>query len=139
MSLHDRLFGTDSEGQMEAFKFRSLIADLTKMASTRTVGDLYPWLRWVPYVTGSVNKMKRIKTGMNKILQDLLEVKKMNSGGTASTTVNGNGNGKHNVVDFVDVLMSQPSEDGHGTLEDDIIRAVVQVRTPTTILFPNCT
>ena len=110
---------------MEAFKFRSLIADLTKTASTRTVGDIYPWLRWVPYITGSVNKMKQIKTGMNKILQDLLEVKKYSSNG-ASITVNGKD--KH-ILDFVDVLMSQPSEDGSGALEDDIIRAVVQVNT----------
>ena len=114
---------------MEAFKFRSLIADLTKTASTRTVGDIYPCLRWVPYITGAVKKMKRIKTGMNKILQDLLEVKKTRSNnGDASTTVNGKEDKQH-IVDFVDVLMSQTSEDGSGVLEDDIIRAVVQVNT----------
>ena len=85
--------------------------------STKTVADLYPPLQWITYASGYAAYMKKVKRELDLFLEHFLELEKVQN-------VASDG---ENAADFVDVLMAQPSEDGTSYLENDCIRAVIQV------------
>lgn len=113
-----RFFGTDHAGQMEAHRFKELVFLLFQVASTILVGDFIPWLTWTTHVSGYYRYMKKVKADMDAFLQEFLDVKKNGTSMTNTTT-------KSN-VDFVDLLLAQPAENGEGHLDDDAIKGVIQ-------------
>jgi hypothetical protein len=120
MCEYCRFYGVDASAQHEAYKFKELTFNLLKLATTRSIGDFVPWLKWVIIVSGLKSRMMKVKARTDVVLQEFLEVKKNRKIITAK-------NDDVHCEDFVDVLLAQPAEDGTSHLPDNSIKAVIQV------------
>ncbi|CAK9228941.1 unnamed protein product [Sphagnum troendelagicum] len=118
MLLNKRFYGLDPSAQHQAYKFKELNFDLANLASTRSIGDFVPWLKWVIIVSGLKSRMMKVKARADVLLQEFLEVKK------SRKIINVKNDDVH-CEDFVDVLMAQPAQDGTGHLSDNSIKAVI--------------
>jgi len=120
MCEYCRFYGLDPSAQHQAYKFKELNFDLANLASTRSIGDFVPWLKWVIIVSGLKSRMMKVKARADVLLQEFLEVKK------SRKIINVKNDDVHG-EDFVDVLMAQPAQDGTGHLSDNSIKAVILV------------
>jgi hypothetical protein len=130
MCEYCRFYGLDASAQHQAYKFQELTLDLPNLATTRSIGDFVPWLKWVIIVSGLKSRMMKVKARADVVLQEFLEVKKNGK------IINVKNDDVH-YEDFVDVLMAQPSQDGTGHLSDNSIKAVILVNNRN-LVHPNC-
>jgi hypothetical protein len=116
-----RLFGLDVSAQEEALNFKEVLFKLLKLSSTIVVGDFIPWLKWWSIVTGYRRYMKTLKRDIDSMLQEFLELKK------SGKNMPEENDGGPRRLDFVDVLLTQTTENGTGHLSDTSIGCVIQV------------
>jgi hypothetical protein len=121
MCEYCRFYGVDASAQHEVYKFKELTFNLLKLATTRSIGDFVPWLKWVITVSGLKSRMMKVKARADVVLQEFLEVKKNGK------IINMKNDDVLHCEDFADVLMAQAAEDGTGHLSDNSIKAVIQV------------
>ncbi|XP_058189572.1 cytochrome P450 703A2 [Rhododendron vialii] len=118
MLLGKQYFGAGSAGPQEAMEFMHITHELFWLLGLIYLGDYLPFWRWVdPY--GCEKKMreveKRVDDFHTKIIEEHRRVKKENGGEENSGE-----------MDFVDVLLSLPGEDGKEHMDDVEIKALIQ-------------
>lgn len=119
MLLGKQYFGAGSAGPDEAIEFMHITHELFWLLGLIYLGDYLPFWRWVdPY--GCEAKMreveKRVDDFHTKIIEEHKRVKKEIGGEE-----------KSGEMDFVDILLSLPGEDGKEHMEDVEIKALIQV------------
>lgn len=124
MLLGKQYFGAGSAGPQEAMEFMHITHELFWLLGLIYLGDYLPIWRWVdPY--GCEKKMreveKRVDDFHSKILEEHRRVRE-----EKSKPIVGEEDGAE--MDFVDVLLSLPGEDGKKHMEDVEIKALIQVK-----------
>ncbi|KAA8520757.1 hypothetical protein F0562_014971 [Nyssa sinensis] len=122
MLLGKQYFGAESAGPQEAMEFMHITHELFWLLGLIYLGDYLPFWRWVdPY--GCEKKMREVEKRVEDFHMKILEEqrKRKESGGEVDD----------GEMDFVDVLLSLPCEDGKEHLDDVEIKALIQV-----IFFP---
>lgn len=119
MLLGKQYFGVESGGPQEATEFMHITHELFWLLGLIYLGDYLPVWRWVdPF--GCERRMrdveKRVDDFHSKIIEEHRKRKENNGGG--------NDEGQ---MDFVDVLLSLPGEDGQKHMDDVEIKALIQV------------
>ncbi|KAL6131096.1 hypothetical protein ACLB2K_069474 [Fragaria x ananassa] len=122
MLLGKQYFGAGSAGPQEAMEFMHITHELFWLLGLIYLGDYLPIWRWVdPY--GCEKKMreveKRVDDFHSKILEEHRRVRV-----EKSKPIVGEEDGAE--MDFVDVLLSLPGEDGKKHMEDVEIKALIQ-------------
>ena len=122
MLLGKQYFGTESAGQKEAVEFMGITHELFRLLGLIYAGDYLPIWRWVD-PTGCEKKMKAVETKVDEFHQRIIEEhrKKWRDG---KVKIVGDEGGD---MDFVDVLLSLPGEDGKEHMDDVEIKALMQV------------
>lgn len=120
MLLGKQYFGTDSAGPQEAMEFMHITHELFLLLGLIYLGDYLPVWRWVdPY--GCEKRMRKVEKRVDDFHCKILEQhrkRRENQG------VDDDHDGE---MDFVDVLLSLPGEDGQQHMDDVEIKALIQV------------
>lgn len=119
MLLGKQYFGTESAGPQEAMEFMHITHELFWLLGVIYLGDYLPIWRWVdPY--GCEKKMreveKRVDDFHTNILKEHRKAREANGGEVDSGE-----------MDFVDILLSLPGENGKEHMDDVEIKALIQV------------
>ncbi|KNA18155.1 hypothetical protein SOVF_073350 [Spinacia oleracea] len=119
MLLGKQYFGAGTAGPQEALEFMHITHQLFWLLGLIYLGDYLPIWRWVdPY--GCEKKMreveKRVDDFHSKIIEEHRKAKKMKEEMGV----------EEGEMDFVDVLLSLPGEDGKENMEDVEIKALIQ-------------
>ncbi|CAA3000330.1 cytochrome P450 703A2 [Olea europaea subsp. europaea] len=114
MLLGKQYFGGESSGRHEAIEFMHITHELFWLLGLIYLGDYLPFWRWVdPY--GCEKKMKDVEKRVDdfhaKIIKEHRERKRKDD---------------ESDMDFVDVLLSLPGEDGKKQMDDNEIKALIQ-------------
>ncbi|PWA44803.1 cytochrome P450 [Artemisia annua] len=115
INLRDVLGG--SAGPKEALEFMHVTHELFSLLGLIYLGDYLPFWRWLdPY--GCEKKMREVEKRVDDFHMNIIEEHRQS---------NKNGEQKDDrLMDFVDVLLSLPGEDGKEHMEDTQIKALVQ-------------
>ncbi|XP_047335464.1 cytochrome P450 703A2 [Impatiens glandulifera] len=117
MLLGKQFFGAESSGPDEAMEFMHITHELFRLLGLIYLGDYLPFWRWIdPY--GCEKKMREIEKRVDDFHSRIIEEHRK---GKREMDVNGEGD-----MDFVDVLLSLPGEDGKEHMEDVEIKALIQ-------------
>lgn len=126
MLLGKQYFGVESAGPQEAHEFMHITHELFRLLGFIYLGDYLPIWRWVDLFYGCEKKMKEVEKKIDefhtKIIEEhrkMREEKKKN-GGTRNEDDGSD-------MDFVDVLLSLPGENGKAHMDDVEIKALMQV------------
>ncbi|XP_030540913.2 cytochrome P450 703A2 [Rhodamnia argentea] len=119
MLLGKQYFGAGSSGPQEATEFMHITHQLFWLLGVIYLGDYLPFWRWIdPH--GCEKKMeeveKRVDDFHTKIIEEHRRAREAKMEGLAGDSD----------MDFVDVLLSLPGEDGRDHLDDVEIKALVQ-------------
>lgn len=114
MLLGKQFFGTKSSGPQEAMEFMYITHELFHLLGLIYLGDYVPLWRWIdPY--RCEKKMREVEKRVDdfhiKILEEHRKKKEIDG-----------------EMDFVDVLLSLPGENGKEQMDDVEIKALIQVR-----------
>ncbi|XP_027355317.1 cytochrome P450 703A2 [Abrus precatorius] len=120
MLLGKQYFGSESAGPQEAVEFMHITHELFWLLGVIYLGDYLPMWRWVdPY--GCEKKMreveKRVDDFHSKIIEEHRKARKDRKG------IREESDGD---MDFVDILLSLPGEDGKDHMDDVEIKALIQ-------------
>ncbi|KAK4593991.1 hypothetical protein RGQ29_017887 [Quercus rubra] len=120
MLLGKQYFGVESAGPQEAVEFMHITHELFWLLGLIYLGDYLPFWRWVdPY--GCEKKMreveKRVDNFHTKIIAEHRKARER------KRKEKGEDDGE---LDFVDVLLSLPGEDGKQHMDDKEIKALIQ-------------
>ncbi|KAL0464928.1 UNVERIFIED_CONTAM: cytochrome [Sesamum latifolium] len=118
MLLGKQYFGSESSGPQEAMEFMHITHELFWLLGLIYLGDYLPIWRWIdPY--GCEKRMREVEKRVDdfhaKIIEEhrqRIEVKQ--------------GESDEGEMDFVDVLLSLPGEDGKEHMDDVEIKALIQ-------------
>lgn len=122
MLVGKQYFGGGSAGPSEAMEFIHITHELFRLLGVIYLGDYLPFWRWVdPH--GCEHKMRQVEKQVDefhsKIIQEhRMERKRREADGEQDDDAN---------MDFVDVLLSLPGEDGKEHMDDAEIKALIQV------------
>ncbi|KAK3036054.1 hypothetical protein RJ639_029807 [Escallonia herrerae] len=119
MLLGKQYFGAGNAGPQEAMEFMHITHELFWLLGLIYLGDYLPFWRWVdPY--GCEKKMREVEKRVDDFHMKILEQhrKKKQSEGERDD----------GDMDFVDVLLSLPGEDGKEHMDDAEIKALIQVQ-----------
>lgn len=121
MLLGKQYFGVESAGPQEAVEFMHITHELFWLLGLIYLGDYLPFWRWVdPY--GCEKKMraveKRVDNFHTKIIAEHRKARERKRKGKDEDD---------GELDFVDVLLSLPGEDGKQHMDDREIKALIQV------------
>lgn len=122
MLLGKQYFGAGSAGPQEALEFMHITHELFRLLGVIYLGDYLPIWRWVdPY--GCEKKMREVEKRVDEFHTKIIEEHRR------AREENGRGNGEPDggEMDFVDVLLSLPGEDGKQHMDDVEIKALIQV------------
>jgi cytochrome P450 len=127
MLLGKQYFGIQSAGPGEAMEFMHITHELFFLLGLIYLGDYLPAWRWVdPY--GCEKKMREVEKKVDDFHQKIIdehrrarEAKK-----TRRSSLDDDDDGKEE-MDFVDVLLSLPGENGKEHMDDMEIKALMQV------------
>lgn len=118
MLLGKQYFGAGSAGPQEATEFMHITHELFRLLGLIYVGDYLPIWRWIdPY--GCEKKMREIEKKVDDFHANIIEehkIKRQEQGASDEGD-----------MDFVDVLLSLPGEDGKEHMDDVEIKALIQV------------
>lgn len=118
MLLGKQYFGVKSSGPEEAHEFMEITHELFRLLGLIYLGDYLPIWRWIdPY--GCEKKMKEVEKRVDDFHMKIIEehkIKKKNGGQKDDGE-----------MDFVDVLLSLPGENGREHMDDVEIKALMQV------------
>ena len=123
MLLGRQYFGAESAGPTEAMEFMHITHELFWLLGVIYLGDYWPIWRWVdPY--GCEKKMreveKRVDDFHERIIEEHRRVRERKN-----KELGKEDDGEE--MDFVDVLLSLPGEDGKPHMDDTDIKALIQV------------
>ncbi|XP_020268937.1 cytochrome P450 703A2 [Asparagus officinalis] len=118
MLLGKQYFGTESAGQKEAVEFMGITHELFRLLGLIYAGDYLPVWRWID-PTGCEKKMKHVERKVDEFHQRIIEEHRKKRLGCS-------GGDDHMMMDFVDVLLSLPGEDGKEHMDDVEIKALMQ-------------
>ncbi|KAL7002362.1 hypothetical protein U1Q18_003517 [Sarracenia purpurea var. burkii] len=123
MLLGKQYFGAGSAGPQEAMEFMHITHELFWLLGLIYLGDYLPFWRWVdPY--GCEKKMREVEKRVDdfhvKIIEEHRRLRK------GKTKENGEEEEYVGEMDFVDVLLSLPGEDGKEHMDDFEIKALIQ-------------
>ncbi|PRQ54275.1 putative premnaspirodiene oxygenase [Rosa chinensis] len=107
-------------------EFTSLLEEATQLAAGFDIPDLFPSLRFLGYVTGTIPKMKKMRNKLGKILERIINDHKIKSQGSEVNKPE---------EDFVDVLLKlQESKELEVTTDQikDVIMDVFSAGSETT-------
>jgi cytochrome P450 len=135
MLLGKQYFGAESAGPQEAMEFMHITHELFRLLGVIYLGDYLPFWRWIdPH--GCEKKMreveKRVDDFHNKIIEEHRKTRKTKRKETGEEDKD---------MDFVDVLLSLPGENGKEHMDDVEIKALIQVMiaslkmVTTTLIF----
>lgn len=120
MLLGKQYFGSESAGPQEAMEFMHITHELFWLLGVIYLGDYLPVWRWVdPY--GCEKKMREVEKRVDDFHSKIIEEHRK-----ARKDKKGIGKGDEE-MDFVDVLLSLPGEDGKEHMDDVEIKALIQV------------
>ncbi|KAL3604221.1 hypothetical protein D5086_005080 [Populus alba] len=120
MLLGKQYFGAESAGPQEAMEFMHITHELFRLLGVIYLGDYLPFWRWIdPH--GCEKKMreveKRVDDFHNKIIEEHRKTRKTKRKETGEEDKD---------MDFVDVLLSLPGENGKEHMDDVEIKALIQ-------------
>ncbi|PON97293.1 Cytochrome P450, E-class, group I [Trema orientale] len=124
MLLGKQYFGTGSAGPQEAMEFMHITHELFWLLGLIYLGDYLTIWRWVdPY--GCEKKMREVEKRVDDFHVKIIEEhRKRKAREGKRTGSEGEENGDE--IDFVDVLLSLPGEDGKEHMDDVEIKALIQ-------------
>ncbi|KAJ0565722.1 putative cytochrome P450 [Helianthus annuus] len=117
MLLGKQYFGSGSAGPKEAMEFMHITHELFWLLGLIYLGDYLPFWRWIdPY--GCEKKMREVEKRVDDFHMKIIEEHRQRRK---------NGEQKdEGIMEFVDVLLSLPGEDGKDHMDDRQIKALVQ-------------
>jgi len=120
MLLGKQYFGSKSAGPQEAMEFMHITHELFWLLGVIYLGDYLPLWRWIdPH--GCEKKMREVEKRVDDFHSKILEEHRK-----ARKDKKGIGKGDEE-LDFVDILLSLPGEDGKEHMDDVEIKALIQV------------
>lgn len=118
MLLGKQYFGAGSGGPEEAMDFMHITHELFRLLGLIYLGDYLPFWRWVdPY--GCEKKMREVEKRVDNFHMKIIEEHRKRK--------ESEGKRDDGDMDFVDVLLSLPGEDGKKHMDDVEIKALIQV------------
>ncbi|XVF33155.1 hypothetical protein REPUB_Repub17cG0144000 [Reevesia pubescens] len=118
MLLGRQYFGAESAGPQEAMEFMHITHELFWLLGVIYLGDYLPIWRWVdPY--GCEKKMREVEQRVDAFHKRIIEEHRKVREGKQKED-----DGEE--MDFVDVLLSLPGEDGKTHMDDTDIKALIQ-------------
>lgn len=115
MLLGKQYFGVGSDGPQEAVEFMHITHELFWLLGLIYLGDYLPVWRWIdPF--GCERKMRQVEKMVDDFHSKIIQQHRENKE---------DGDDSH--MDFVDVLLSLPGEDGKKHMDDLEIKALIQV------------
>lgn len=121
MLLGKQYFGSESAGPQEAMEFMHITHQLFWLLGLIYLGDYLPFWSWVdPY--GCEKKMRDVEKRVDDFHTRIIEEHRR-----AKERKRMEGAGDQEELDFVDVLLSLPGEDGKPHMDDVEIKALIQV------------
>lgn len=118
MLLGKQYFGAGTAGPQESVEFMHITHELFRLLGVIYLGDYLPMWRWIdPH--GCEKKMREVEKRVDDFHTNILQEHRNRKAQMKD--------GDHEEMDFVDVLLSLPGEDGKGHLEDVDIKALIQV------------
>ncbi|XP_073008835.1 cytochrome P450 703A2 [Typha latifolia] len=127
MLLGKQYFGSESAGPSEAMEFMHITHELFWLLGLIYLGDYLPAWRWVdPF--GCEKKMREVEKKVDEFHQRIIDEHRRLRGGkkrgtAAAAALEDDGREE---MDFVDVLLSLPGEDGKEHMDDIEIKALMQ-------------
>lgn len=123
MLVGKQYFGSGFGGQSEAMEFMGITHELFRLLGVIYLGDYLPFWRWVdPH--GCEEKMREVEKKVDEFHTKIIEEHRMERE-RRRRKLGGDGHGGD--LDFVDVLLSLPGEDGNEHMDDVEIKALIQV------------
>ncbi|XP_068653990.1 cytochrome P450 703A2 [Aristolochia californica] len=120
MLLGKQYFGAESAGPGEAMEFMGITHELFCLLGLIYLGDYLPFWRWVdPY--GCERKMRTVEKRVDEFHSMIIEEHRKKKEKVGSGDVDEEGK-----MDFVDILLSLPGEDGKEHMDDVEIKALIQ-------------
>ncbi|RDX84180.1 Cytochrome P450 703A2, partial [Mucuna pruriens] len=120
MLLGKQYFGSESSGPQEAMEFMHITHELFWLLGVIYLGDYLPMWRWVdPY--GCEKKMREVEKRVDDFHSKIIEEHRKARKDKKARREEGDGD-----MDFVDVLLSLPGEDGKEHMNDIEIKALIQ-------------
>ncbi|KAG4980780.1 hypothetical protein AAZX31_12G148800 [Glycine max] len=120
MLLGKQYFGSESSGPQEAMEFMHITHELFWLLGVIYLGDYLPIWRWVdPY--GCEKKMREVEKRVDDFHSNIIEEHRKARKDRKGKRKEGDGD-----MDFVDVLLSLPGEDGKEHMDDVEIKALIQ-------------
>lgn len=121
MLLGKQFFGAESAGPQEAMEFMHITHELFWLLGVIYLGDYLPFWRWIdPY--GCEKKMREVEKRVDDFHIKIIEEHRRAKG--IKKKVMGE---EDREMDFVDILLSLPGEDGKEHMDDVEIKALIQV------------
>ncbi|KAM3211328.1 hypothetical protein ACQJBY_064859 [Aegilops geniculata] len=123
MLLGKQYFGLQSAGPGEAMEFMHITHELFFLLGLIYLGDYLPAWRWLdPY--GCEKKMREVEKKVDDFHQKIIdEHRKARKSGAS---LDDDGDDSKEAMDFVDVLLSLPGENGNEHMDDVEIKALMQ-------------
>lgn len=129
MLLGKQYFGSKSSGPQEAMEFMHITHELFWLLGVIYLGDYLPMWRWIdPY--GCEKKMREVEKRVDDFHSKIIEEHRKAREYKKMKTEEGDGD-----MDFVDVLLSLPGQDGKEHMDDVEIKALIQVSYNKKILY----
>ncbi|XP_010054863.2 cytochrome P450 703A2 [Eucalyptus grandis] len=123
MLLGKQYFGAGSSGPQEAMEFMHVTHQLFRLLGVIYLGDYLPFWRWIdPH--GCEKKMREVEKRVDDFHTKIIEEhRRAAAAGEAKAAAVLAGDSD---MDFVDVLLSLPGEDGRDRMDDVEIKALIQ-------------
>ncbi|XP_028126426.1 cytochrome P450 703A2 [Camellia sinensis] len=124
MLLGKQYFGAESAGPQEAMEFMHITHELFRLLGLIYLGDYLPFWRWVdPY--GCEKKMREVEKRVDDFHIKIIEEHRRVNKGKKKKEIGGEEEDSGD-MDFVDVLLSLPGENGKEHMDDVEIKALIQ-------------
>ncbi|KAK4418504.1 cytochrome [Sesamum alatum] len=121
MLLGKQYFGAESSGPQEAMEFMHITHELFWLLGLIYLGDYLPIWRWIdPY--GCEKRMRQVEKRVDDFHAKIIEEHRKRR-----ELKQGENDDEDDEMDFVDVLLSLPGEDGNKHMDDVEIKALIQV------------
>lgn len=124
MLLGKQYFGTASAGRRDAMEFMNITHELFHLLGIIYLGDYLPAWRWFD-PTGCERKMREVEKKIDRFHQGIIEEHRERT--RRRKEICSSCEDEDDEMDFVDVLLSLPGEDGREHLDDKEIKALMQV------------
>lgn len=126
MLLGKQFFGGGSAGPEEAMEFMQITHELFWLLGLLYLGDYLPLWRWVD-PQGCEKKMREVEKRVDEFHSKIIEEHRRAAKERMLSTKGEGMEVEDKQMDFVDVLLSLPGEDGKPRMDDTEIKALIQV------------